>query len=90
MVSPRLEGERLAPVRFDFYAEEVLVRANAIFRKERLPDLWSSVAAKIDELRRYDVLATDTVVAVLSEIDSSGDLELYEQMIREGELLLEN
>jgi hypothetical protein len=62
MASPRLAKERPAPVTLP---EEMLLRANALFREEQLPDLYGSVAAKIDELRRYDVQAMDTVAAVL-------------------------
>ena len=35
-------------------------------------------------------ISTVSIAGQWGEIDSSGDLELYEQMIREGELCLEN
>ena len=43
-----------------------MLRANALFRAEQSQDLRAVVAEKIEELRHYDVLAMDRVVAVLS------------------------
>jgi Sulfotransferase family len=95
MISPQLAGEQLAPVKLAFRPEEVLLRANALFLKERVPDLWGSVAAKIDELQRYDVLAMDTVVAVLmwgrsgslllcSYLDGHDDVIMMPELCSEG------
>jgi Sulfotransferase family len=95
MVSPRLAEEQLVPVKLAFHPEEILRKTNALFRKEELPDLWDSVAAKIDELRRYDVLAMDTVVAVLmwgrsgslllcSYLDGHDDVIMMPELCSEG------
>ncbi len=65
MVTPQLAKEQLTPLKFSFHQEEIVLRANALYRQERLPKLWDGVAAKVDELRRYDILGMDTVVAVL-------------------------
>lgn len=46
--------------------EELLQRANALFHAEQSKDLRSVIAQKMEDLRHYDVLAMDRVVAILS------------------------
>jgi hypothetical protein len=46
--------------------EEILVRANARFQAERAKDLNAVIAQKLENLERYDVLAMDRLVAILS------------------------
>jgi len=48
-----------------FDPEEILLRANALFRADQSKDLRDVIAEKIVELRHYDVLAMDRVVAIL-------------------------
>jgi hypothetical protein len=44
--------------------EEILLRANALFRTEQSKDLRGIIAEKIEDLQYYDVLAMERVVAV--------------------------
>jgi hypothetical protein len=44
--------------------EELLLRAQALFRAEQSQDLRDVIAEKIEDLRRYDVLAMDRAVAI--------------------------
>jgi len=46
--------------------EEILARANALFRAEGSQSLDGSVAEKIEELQHYDVLAMDRVAAIMA------------------------
>jgi hypothetical protein len=46
--------------------DEILLRANALFREEQSQDLRSVIAEKIEELGHYDVHAMDRVAAILS------------------------
>lgn len=52
------------PATVYFTAEEILRKADALFRAEQSQDLASLVAEKAKEIRRYDVLAMNRVVAV--------------------------
>jgi hypothetical protein len=45
-------------------AEEILLNANALFRAEQSKDLQDLIAAKIADLRHYDVQAMDRAVAI--------------------------
>lgn len=45
--------------------EEILLSAKALFRGEESKDLRGVIAEKIEDLRHYDVLAMDRVVAIL-------------------------
>jgi hypothetical protein len=45
--------------------EEILLSASALFRTERTKDLRGVIAENIEELRHYDVLAMDRVVAIV-------------------------
>jgi hypothetical protein len=53
-------------VEADSNPEEILARANTLFRAEQSTDLRGVIAENIQELRRYDVLAMDRVAAILS------------------------
>jgi hypothetical protein len=57
--------EERMPVKMTFSTEEILLRSDALFRAERPKDL-RPIAEKTEDLRHYDVLATDRVVAILS------------------------
>jgi hypothetical protein len=46
--------------------EEIRQRAKALFCAEQSADLRGVIAEKIEDLRHYDVLAMDRVVAILS------------------------
>jgi hypothetical protein len=46
-------------------AEEILLRANILFRDAQSKDLRSAIAEKLADLRRYDILAMDRVLAIL-------------------------
>lgn len=46
--------------------DELLLRADALFRAEQSQDLRGVVAEKIEELRHYDIEAMDRVAAILS------------------------
>jgi len=48
-----------------FNPEEIMLRADTLFRGEQSKDLQAVIAEKIEELQRYDVLAMDRVVAIL-------------------------
>jgi Sulfotransferase family len=61
-----LPKERLSPAQPTFNPEEIMLRANALFRAEQSQDLRAVIAEKIEELRHYDVLAMDRVAAILS------------------------
>jgi hypothetical protein len=58
--------KRIRPVKPSSNAEEILLRANALFRAEQAQDLRSVIAEKAEDLRHYDVLAMDRVLAILS------------------------
>ena len=45
--------------------EEILLRANALFRAEQSMDLRNVIAEKIEDLQQYDVRAMNRVVAIL-------------------------
>lgn len=53
------------PVKPVVETEEIRLRADALFRAEEFPNLRSVIAEKIKDLGRYDVLAMQTVVAIL-------------------------
>jgi len=46
--------------------QEIMQRANALFREEQSADLQGVIAEQIEDLRHYDLTAMDRVVAVLS------------------------
>ena len=46
--------------------EEIRLRSTALFRAEQSQDLRDVIAEKIEDLRHYDVLAMERVVAILS------------------------
>ncbi len=46
--------------------EEILLRCGALFRAEQSQDLGGVIAEKLEDLRNYDILAMDRVVAILS------------------------
>jgi hypothetical protein len=45
--------------------EEILLKANALFRAEQSKDLRDVIADKIEDLRHYDVQTMDRVVAIV-------------------------
>jgi hypothetical protein len=49
-----------------FNPEEIMRRADALFRDERSKDLQGVIAEKLEQLQQYDILAMDRVVAILS------------------------
>jgi hypothetical protein len=53
------------PVQPAFNPEEILPRANALFGAEQSKDLRGLLAEKIEDLRHYDVVAMQRVVAIL-------------------------
>jgi Sulfotransferase family len=55
--------------------EEILLRANTLFRAEQSLDLRENIAEKIQELRHYDILGMDRVAAILM-LGRSGSLLL--------------
>jgi hypothetical protein len=60
-----LVEKRTEPAKLAHDPEEILARASALFRAEQSKDLRDIIAEKIKDLRHYDVLAMETVVAVL-------------------------
>ena len=58
--------ESISSSKRDFNDEEILLRADALFNAEKSQDLRGAIAQKIEELRHYDVLAMDRVVAILA------------------------
>ena len=56
---------RTGPANLTSDPEEILLRANALFRAEQSKDLRGVIAEKIEDLRHYDVLAMDRVVAIM-------------------------
>lgn len=56
---------RTGPANLTSNPEELLLRANALFHEEQSTDLRGVIAEKIEDLRRYDVLAMDRVVAIM-------------------------
>lgn len=61
---PLIKG-RKRPAKLTFDPEEILLRANALFRAERSKDLRGVIAQKIEDLRHYDVLGMERVVAIV-------------------------
>jgi hypothetical protein len=61
----RLIKRPARPAKPTFDPEEIMLRANALFRAEQSTDLESVIAEKIEGLRQYDVLTMDRIVAVL-------------------------
>lgn len=57
---------RVKPAKLSSNAEEILLQANALFGAEQGKDLQPVIAEKTEDLRRYDVLAMDRAVAILS------------------------
>jgi hypothetical protein len=55
--------------------EEILLKANALFRAEQSDDIRAVIAEKIEDLRHYDVLRFERVAAILC-MGSSGSLLL--------------
>jgi hypothetical protein len=58
--------ERIRPANTAYNPEEILQRSNTMFRGEQSQDLRGVVAEKIQDLRHYDVLAMETVVAIMN------------------------
>jgi hypothetical protein len=57
---------RISSAKPIFNPEEILLRANALFRAEQSKNLRGEIAEKIEDLQHYDVLAMERVVAILS------------------------
>jgi len=55
---------RIRSAKPSFNPEEILLRANALFRAEQSKDLRGVIAEKIEDLQHYDVLAMERVVAI--------------------------
>jgi hypothetical protein len=53
------------PAELTFHPEEIMLRANALFRAERSKNLRGVIAEKIEDLQHYDVLGMERVVAIL-------------------------
>ncbi len=49
-----------------FDTEEILLRANGLFRPEQSKDLRGVIAEKIEDLRHYDLQAMERIVAIVS------------------------
>jgi hypothetical protein len=64
-VSLQTSKARIKPAKLTFNPEEILPRANALFRADQSEDLRGVIAGKIEDLRRYDVLGMDRVLAIL-------------------------
>jgi hypothetical protein len=67
--------------------EEILLRANALFQVEKSKDLREIIADKIEELRHYDVLAMERVVAICAW-GSSGSLLLASYLDGHDDVLM--
>ncbi len=64
-MSFKLLRERTRPPNLTFEPDEIMLRANALFRAAQTQDLRGVIADKIEELRHYDVQAMDRVAAIL-------------------------
>jgi hypothetical protein len=58
--------DRMMPVETILDTEQIMMSAEALFGAEQSADLRAIVDENIEDLRRYDVLAIDRVVAILS------------------------
>lgn len=59
-----LRKKRIRPAKSVSSTEEVLRQANSLFREEQSRDLRSAIAQKLEDLRHYDVLRMDRVLAI--------------------------
>lgn len=58
--------KRIRPANLNPSAEEILLRASALFGAEQAKDLRSVIAEKVEDLRHYDVRAMDRALAILT------------------------
>jgi Sulfotransferase family len=64
IMKPWRNNTKSAKVRFN--PEEIMRRADTLFRDEQSKDLQGVIAEKLEQLQHYDILAMDRVVAILS------------------------